>query len=256
MKIIKILILFLFFTLFLSGAHNTFAHSGRTDSSGGHNCYVGACAGTYHYHNGGYSPPQPRVDYTFPRMNAEWEYTPNSYGSYTLNVKLLDSNPSQYSAVISSYAGADPGPKTDFHTTSFTFYSIKPGRQYLNVKKEINGYWSTVAYWTVEVPAWVAPTPTPKSIDTPTPTPSIDTSTNNKSFIGSFFDWLFGLFKDKNDNVDSSNLNSEETSYVCDCSKTCSQISSCGEAYYQLNKCGCSVRDGDRDGIPCENLCK
>lgn len=33
------------------------AHSGRTDSYGGHNCYVGACAGTYHYH-GGYTPPR------------------------------------------------------------------------------------------------------------------------------------------------------------------------------------------------------
>lgn len=31
------------------------AHSGRTDSSGGHNCRTGSCAGTYHYHNGGYS---------------------------------------------------------------------------------------------------------------------------------------------------------------------------------------------------------
>lgn len=38
------------------------AHSGRTDSSGGHNCNVGACAGTYHYHSGGgsYTPPTPR----------------------------------------------------------------------------------------------------------------------------------------------------------------------------------------------------
>lgn len=37
------------------------AHSGRTDSSGGHNCYVGSCAGTYHYHNGGrYTPPPVR----------------------------------------------------------------------------------------------------------------------------------------------------------------------------------------------------
>lgn len=38
-----------------------YAHSGRTDSSGGHNCYTGPCAGTYHYHNGGYNynpPPQ------------------------------------------------------------------------------------------------------------------------------------------------------------------------------------------------------
>jgi len=29
----------------------SFAHSGRTDSSGGHNCRTGSCAGTYHYHN-------------------------------------------------------------------------------------------------------------------------------------------------------------------------------------------------------------
>lgn len=33
------------------------AHSGRTDSQGGHNCNVGACAGTYHYHNGGPALP-------------------------------------------------------------------------------------------------------------------------------------------------------------------------------------------------------
>ena len=29
------------------------AHSGRTDSRGGHNCNVAPCAGTYHYHNSG-----------------------------------------------------------------------------------------------------------------------------------------------------------------------------------------------------------
>ena len=44
-------------------------------------------------------------------------------------------------------------------------------------------------------------------------------------------------------------------SYGCNCSKTCSQMSSCDEAYYQLNTCGCSVRDGDDDGVPCENIC-
>lgn len=43
---------------------------------------------------------------------------------------------------------------------------------------------------------------------------------------------------------------------VCNCAKTCTQISTCAEAYYQLNNCGCSVRDGDNDGIPCENLCR
>lgn len=44
-------------------------------------------------------------------------------------------------------------------------------------------------------------------------------------------------------------------SWTCNCSKTCSNMSSCEEAYYQLNTCGCSVRDGDDDGVPCENIC-
>ena len=29
-----------------------YAHGGGLDSSGGHNCYVGSCAGSYHYHRG------------------------------------------------------------------------------------------------------------------------------------------------------------------------------------------------------------
>ncbi len=44
-------------------------------------------------------------------------------------------------------------------------------------------------------------------------------------------------------------------SYNCNCSKTCTQMSSCDEAYYQLNTCGCGKRDGDNDGVPCENIC-
>lgn len=45
------------------GAVNVSAHSGRTDARGGHNCNVGACAGTYHYHNGG-STPAPSIGST------------------------------------------------------------------------------------------------------------------------------------------------------------------------------------------------
>lgn len=44
--------------------------------------------------------------------------------------------------------------------------------------------------------------------------------------------------------------------YSCDCSKLCSQIKTCDEAYYQLNNCGCSKRDADSDGVPCESLCR
>jgi endonuclease YncB( thermonuclease family) len=43
--------------------------------------------------------------------------------------------------------------------------------------------------------------------------------------------------------------------YTCDCSKTCGAMSSCEEAYFQLNQCGCSRRDGDGDGVPCEEIC-
>jgi len=41
-------------------------------------------------------------------------------------------------------------------------------------------------------------------------------------------------------------------SYVCNCKKTCTQISSCAEAQYQLNVCGCTERDRDNDGIACD----
>ncbi|MFV0335440.1 MAG: excalibur calcium-binding domain-containing protein [Tropicimonas sp.] len=41
-----------------------------------------------------------------------------------------------------------------------------------------------------------------------------------------------------------------------DCSdKSCKQMSSCDEACYKLVVCGQKKRDGDNDGIPCENVC-
>lgn len=52
-------------------------------------------------------------------------------------------------------------------------------------------------------------------------------------------------------NKSSQTTNSTET-YTCNCSKSCSEISTCAEAQYQLNICGCSARDGDKDGIACD----
>jgi hypothetical protein len=43
--------------------------------------------------------------------------------------------------------------------------------------------------------------------------------------------------------------------FTCSCSRTCEQVVSCEEAYFQLNQCGCGRRDGDNDGVPCENIC-
>lgn len=50
--------------------------------------------------------------------------------------------------------------------------------------------------------------------------------------------------------------NTSDGSYVCDCSKTCPNMSSCVEAQYQLNVCGCQARDGDKDGIACDSDCQ
>lgn len=41
-------------------------------------------------------------------------------------------------------------------------------------------------------------------------------------------------------------------SWPCDCTKTCPEISSCAEAQYLLNTCGCGARDADKDGIACD----
>ncbi len=42
----------------------------------------------------------------------------------------------------------------------------------------------------------------------------------------------------------------------CDCNKTCSQMSSCAEAQWQLNTCGCNARDGNNDGVACDTACQ
>jgi len=54
----------------------------------------------------------------------------------------------------------------------------------------------------------------------------------------------------------TTKTNTGDPSFTCNCGKTCGQMDSCKEAYYQLNTCGCSARDGDHDGVPCESLCR
>ncbi|WP_461425826.1 excalibur calcium-binding domain-containing protein [Gymnodinialimonas sp.] len=44
-------------------------------------------------------------------------------------------------------------------------------------------------------------------------------------------------------------------SFTCS-GRTCTQMSSCAEACHALLVCGDRRRDGDNDGIPCENLCR
>ena len=52
--------IFIVLTSLFATYNPTNAHGGGLDGSGGHNCYVGSCAGTYHYHrNYSYRPIVP-----------------------------------------------------------------------------------------------------------------------------------------------------------------------------------------------------
>lgn len=44
--------------------------------------------------------------------------------------------------------------------------------------------------------------------------------------------------------------------FTCGGKTTCGQMSSCAEAEFYLNTCGVSRLDGDKDGVPCESLCR
>lgn len=292
--------------LFLHLATSIWAHSGRTDSSGCHNCYTSACAGEYHCHGGGsigggsgYTPIiRTPTTPEFPKaVKARFEFIPNPDGK-TFNVKMdWDDSPNTgYSITLEKYI-RDPGPKTDTMQSNYTFSSIYPGKYYANLKVGINNIWSKPVYWDVQVPKWYPP-PSP----TPLPTihPSVKTSNTNDTqgdlfivvvlllllsmVIGSIYiafrvlrwflnyaqehDWIYtvlfygvilaglyiwSLFSNK-PTGGTTNLKTK-SSYSCNCSKTCPNLS-CAEAQYQLNECGCRQRDADHDGIACDAQCQ
>lgn len=47
-----------------------------------------------------------------------------------------------------------------------------------------------------------------------------------------------------------------ESAFSCDTKKTCSQMTNCAEAKFQLKTCGNTKIDGDGDGKPCASICK
>lgn len=47
----------------------------------------------------------------------------------------------------------------------------------------------------------------------------------------------------------------ETNNKTCGSKRYCSQMTSCSEARYYLNKCGLDRLDSDNDGVPCESLC-
>lgn len=49
---------------------------------------------------------------------------------------------------------------------------------------------------------------------------------------------------------------SDGKSYDCGTKSRCDQMTSCDEAKYYLQTCKIGSLDRDKDGVPCESLCK
>jgi len=47
-----------------------------------------------------------------------------------------------------------------------------------------------------------------------------------------------------------------EGAWRCGAKRTCGEMTSCEEARFYLTQCGVSRLDGDKDGRPCENICR
>lgn len=50
--------------------------------------------------------------------------------------------------------------------------------------------------------------------------------------------------------------NNKNKEFKCEGKKYCKQMTSCAEAKFYLNQCGLTRLDRDKDGIPCETICK
>jgi len=50
--------------------------------------------------------------------------------------------------------------------------------------------------------------------------------------------------------------NSTGQDFTCGGKTKCGQMTSCAEAYFYLNQCGLTRLDSDKDGIPCESICR
>jgi endonuclease YncB( thermonuclease family) len=44
--------------------------------------------------------------------------------------------------------------------------------------------------------------------------------------------------------------------FTCGAKQYCREMTSCAEAQFYLSQCGLARLDGDRDGVPCETLCR
>jgi hypothetical protein len=100
-------------TIFLISTLAT-AHSGRTDSSGGHN---NRSTGGYHYHNSGYSKPS---------YSSECHYVDDDYGNYAY--------------VTESGSSCSPGPSKSKKSSSPSFFGSLIDKYFDDSDEPVKGF--------------------------------------------------------------------------------------------------------------------
>jgi hypothetical protein len=161
-KVAKFLLAIFCFSLFqIIFITSASARSGCCSHHGGV-CGCGCCDGTslsatcapYYPDCGGGYDYQPVINTAplAPISNATPTYRQDKNGRVYLFFDWERPDNTQYSIALSKSAGADPGPKTDTLKSEYSFYDLVPGTWYVNVKEDVNGYWSQVTYWKIEIP--------------------------------------------------------------------------------------------------------
>jgi endonuclease YncB( thermonuclease family) len=70
------------------------------------------------------------------------------------------------------------------------------------------------------------------------------------------WDWRKGKRQSVKAATPSLVRSEKSSAYQCGTKRYCKEMSSCAEAVFHLNQCGLQSLDGDRDGTPCEALCR
>lgn len=193
------LLLFIVFT-FIFAVSQVYAQQGCCSWHGG----ISHCAsnGRYVCNDGTYSPSctcgAPTYTYTPPTpkipasTNGTWTYIKNSSGGVDLHFDWDRPDGRGYSITLNKTAGANPGPLADTTKSKYIFRDITPGKWYINVKEMMNGQWSQIAYWEVDVPSDVKSQARPLHTPTPLPTaaskrdsqPKVDEDSSNDDSMG------------------------------------------------------------------------
>ncbi|OIO12842.1 hypothetical protein COV53_03180 [Candidatus Gottesmanbacteria bacterium CG11_big_fil_rev_8_21_14_0_20_37_11] len=157
--------------------------------------YYPQCGGSRSYYEVPvYIPPTPENPITEGTVNVIQSATKPYF-----NVSMSWKSTYPVSIAISRVAGANPGPNTDSTNGFYQFNTVKSGRWYINMKANVNGVWSKIVYWTIDVPVWVDYSP----IFTPEPTLTpIETSSpiihakdlNDSSTLNRLWKWFSSKF--------------------------------------------------------------